>query len=140
MRQVRESIDVAFLMKLRSAKRKPTDIQFIERKNFYSSVSSKRLQVLLAFRTCYSTEQLHRQDFLFVAYLKQLLRYYLILSASASAPACFLPAKYTQQCLILEMNSKWYTQRGQLFHIRTMQLVSNTQQQRAENIFSNRIV
>ena len=140
MRQVRESIDVAFLMKLRSAKRKPTDIQFIERKNFYSSVSSKRLQVLLAFRTCYSTEQLHRQDFLFVAYLKQLLRYYLILSASASAPACFLPAKYTQQCLILEMNSKWYTQRGQLFHIRTMQLVSNTQQQRAENIFSNRKV
>ena len=138
MRQVRESIDVAFLMKLRSAKRKPTDIQFIERKNLYSSVSSKRLQVLLAFRTCYSTEQLHRQDFLFVAYLKQLLRYYLILSASA--PACFLPAKYTQQCLILEMNSKWYTQRSQLFHIRTMQLVSNTQQQRAENIFSNRKV
>ena len=127
-------------MKLRSAKRKPTDIQFIERKNFYSSVSSKRLQVLLAFRTCYSTEQLHRQDFLFVAYLEQLLRYYLILSASASAPACFLPAKYIQQCLILEMNSKWYTQWGQLFHIRTMQLVSNTQQQRAENIFSNRKV
>ena len=138
MRQVRESIDVAFLMKLRSAKRKPTDIQFIESKNFYSSVSSKKLQVLLAFRTCYSTEQLHRQDFLFVAYLEQLLRYYLLLSASA--PACFLPAKYTQQCLILEMNSKWYTQRGQLFHIRTMQLVSNTQQQRAENIFSNRKV
>ena len=138
MRQVRESIDVAFLMKLRSAKRKPTDIQFIERKNFNSSVSSKKLQVLLAFRTCYSTEQLHRQDFLFVAYLEQLLRYYLLLSASA--PACFLPAKYTQQCLILEMNSKWYTQRGQLFHIRTMQLVSNTQQQRAENIFSNRKV
>ena len=47
------------------------------------------------------------QDFLFVAYLEQLLRYYLLLSASA--PACFLPAKYTQQCLILEMNSKWYT-------------------------------
>ena len=138
MRQVRESIDVAFLMKLRSAKRKPTDIQFIERKNFYSSVSSKRLQVLLAFRTCYSTEQLHHQDFLFVAYLEQLLRYYLILSASA--PACFLPAKYIQQCLILEMNSKQYTQWGQLFHIRTMQLVSNTQQQRAENIFSNRKV
>ena len=138
MRQVRESIDVAFLMKLRSAKRKPTDIQFIERKNFYSSVSSKRLQVLLAFRTCYSTEQLHRQDFLFVAYIEQLLKCYLLLSASA--PACFLPAKYTQQCLILEMNSKFYTQRGQLFHIRTMQLVSNTQQQRAENIFSNRKV
>ena len=135
---MRESIDVAFLMKLRSAKRKPIDIQFIEGKNFYSSVSSKRLQVLLAFRTCYSTEQLHRQDFLFVAYIEQLLRYYLLLSASA--PACFLPAKYTQQCLILEMNSKFYTQRGQLFHIRTMQLVSNTQQQRAENIFSNRKV
>ena len=138
MRQVRESIDVAFLMKLRSAKRKPTDIQFIERKNFYSSVSSKRLQVLLAFRTCYSTEQLHRQDFLFVAYIEQLSKCYLLLSASA--PACFLAAKYTQQCLILKMNSKWYTQRGQLFHIRTMQLVSNTQQQRAENIFSNRKV
>ena len=61
MRSVRESIDVAFLMKLRSAKRKPTDIQFIERKNFYSSVSSKRVastlgvSYVLLYRTAASS-------------------------------------------------------------------------------------